>query len=341
MLNTRGLRFVDEGADFRNYTYAKYGRAILAQPGGVAFQVFDQRVVEWLRKEEYADEVVRKIYADSIEELSQKLILDGLEDPTQFTKTIRAYNNAVYSRQNAYPLLRWDPSVKDGLSTHSPVLASGLESKHEAAQHSTEPSSILSNSPGLSHNEKLLGNTREKYISPAKSNWALPLDKPPFLAVKVACGITFTFGGIAVDAASASVLRTRDETVGGVARPDVCMHDRMHDRNDHAFRSEALPEPLPQDSAALEQVFPDHVKSDSSGGPSVALEYKMSAFSARRRLPSRTLPPIPGLFCAGEMVGGIFHGNYPGGSGLTSGAVFGRLAGQSAADVARKPSGPW
>jgi tricarballylate dehydrogenase len=31
------------------------------------------------------------------------------------------------------------------------------------------------------------------------------------------------------------------------------------------------------------------------------------------------------------MVGGLFHVNYPGGSGLMSGAVFGRIAGASAA----------
>ncbi len=41
--------------------------------------------------------------------------------------------------------------------------------------------------------------------------------------------------------------------------------------------------------------------------------------------------PIEGLFCAGEMVGGLFHDNYPGGTGLVSGAVFGRVAGRSAA----------
>jgi tricarballylate dehydrogenase len=41
--------------------------------------------------------------------------------------------------------------------------------------------------------------------------------------------------------------------------------------------------------------------------------------------------PIPGLYAAGEMVGGIFYFNYPGGTGLTNGAVFGRIAGASAA----------
>jgi tricarballylate dehydrogenase len=45
--------------------------------------------------------------------------------------------------------------------------------------------------------------------------------------------------------------------------------------------------------------------------------------------------PIPGLFAAGEMVGGIFYFNYPGASGLTSGAVFGRLAGTGAAQYAK------
>ncbi len=40
--------------------------------------------------------------------------------------------------------------------------------------------------------------------------------------------------------------------------------------------------------------------------------------------------PIPGLYACGEMVGGIFHINYPGGTGLMSGAVFGRGAGAAA-----------
>ena len=42
---------------------------------------------------------------------------------------------------------------------------------------------------------------------------------------------------------------------------------------------------------------------------------------------------MPGLYAAGELVGGLFFGNYPGGSGLTAGAVFGRRAGYAAAAV--------
>ncbi len=45
--------------------------------------------------------------------------------------------------------------------------------------------------------------------------------------------------------------------------------------------------------------------------------------------------PIPGLYCAGEMVGGLFYFNYPSGTGLVSGAVFGRIAGAGAAKAAK------
>ena len=45
--------------------------------------------------------------------------------------------------------------------------------------------------------------------------------------------------------------------------------------------------------------------------------------------------PIPGLYAAGEMVGGIFYFNYPGGTGLTNGSVFGRISGTTAGARAR------
>jgi tricarballylate dehydrogenase len=51
MVNAHGRRFVDEGADFRNYTYAKYGRVILAQPQQFAWQIFDAKVTHLLRDE--------------------------------------------------------------------------------------------------------------------------------------------------------------------------------------------------------------------------------------------------------------------------------------------------
>ncbi len=48
------------------------------------------------------------------------------------------------------------------------------------------------------------------------------------------------------------------------------------------------------------------------------------------RVVDTNFDPIPGLFAAGECVGGLFYFNYPGGTGLTTGSVFGRLAGNTA-----------
>ena len=48
MLNRKGMRFVDEGEDGELFTYAKFGRAILAEPGAKAWQIFDPRVVHLL-----------------------------------------------------------------------------------------------------------------------------------------------------------------------------------------------------------------------------------------------------------------------------------------------------
>ena len=46
--------------------------------------------------------------------------------------------------------------------------------------------------------------------------------------------------------------------------------------------------------------------------------------------------PIPGLYAAGEMVGGLFHGNYASGAGMMAGATWGRIAGTSAGRAARE-----
>jgi tricarballylate dehydrogenase len=71
MINANGERFVDEGADFRNYTYAKYGRVILSQPGQFCWQVFDAKVLGLLR-DEYRIKRVTKVRADTLEELVGK-----------------------------------------------------------------------------------------------------------------------------------------------------------------------------------------------------------------------------------------------------------------------------
>ena len=202
MVNAQGKRFVDEGADFRNYTYAKYGRRILEQPDQFAWQIFDKKVTHLLR-DEYRIKRVSKVSANTLEELVSKL--EGV-DPKGALAEIKAYNAAV--RQD----IAFNPNVKDGRGTK------GLEIP--------------------------------------KSNWANTIDEAPFEAYQVGCGITFTFGGLRIDPDSGQV-----------------------------------------------------VNSD--------------------------MEPINGLFAAGEMVGGLFYFNYPGGTGLMSGSVFGRLAGDNAAKAAR------
>ena len=202
MVNAQGLRFLDEGADFRNYTYAKYGREILAQLGQFAWQIFDAKVSHLLR-DEYRIRQVTRVTADSIADLAAKL--EGV-DAGALERTVAESNVAVQSD------IPFDPNVKDGRGT------AGLDI--------------------------------------AKSNWANILDTPPFEAYGVTCGVTFTFGGLHIDG-SGRVL-------------DVAVD------------------------------------------------------------------PIPGLYAAGELVGGLFYFNYPGGTGLTSGAVFGRLAGGGAADYISK-----
>lgn len=198
IVNLNGQRFVDEGADLRNYTYAKYGREILKQPEHTAFQIFDQKVIPLLR-EEYRIREVTKAQADSIEELARKLEID----PHGLVRTVREFNAAVQPGP-------FNPAI--------------LDRKHTEG------------------------------ITPPKSNWALALDTPPFVGYAVTCGITFTFGGLRANT-RAEVLDTEDR-------------------------------------------------------------------------------PIPGLYTAGELLGGLFYQNYPGGAGLMAGAVFGKLAGARAAEYA-------
>ena len=208
LINSTGQRFVDEGADFRNYTYAKYGRIVLEQPGQFAWQVFDQKVKHLLR-DEYKIRQITKVTANTIEEFAQKL--EGV-NAAAFLRTIEEWNAAV--RTN----LPFNPNIKDGRGTQ-----------------------------GLAIN---------------KSNWANTIDTPPFEGYAVTCGVTFTFGGLRID----------------------------------------------NDAAVLNS------------------DYR----------------PISGLYAAGELVGGLFYFNYPGGTGLMSGAVFGKIAGASAANAgAQSMSSPW
>ncbi len=108
IVNLDGERFVDEGADIRNYTYAKYGRAILSQPERAAFQLFDQRTAHLLR-DEYHVRQVTMAQADTIEELAESLGVDsgGLQ------RTIDEYNQSCPE----HGIDDFNPSTLDGVGT--------------------------------------------------------------------------------------------------------------------------------------------------------------------------------------------------------------------------------
>jgi tricarballylate dehydrogenase len=200
VINADARRFIDEGEDYRNYTYAKYGAEIMKQRDAIAYQLFDAKTAPLLRQDEYTAPGVSRYEAATIHELATQI---GVV-PEVLQETINAFNASIKD-------VPFNPAIKDGKSTVG--------------------------------------------ITPRKSNWAQALDTPPYYAFAVTCGITFTFGGVRIDT-ECNVL-------------------------------------------------------DGSG------------------------TPMPGLYAAGELMGGLFYHNYPGGSGLMAGSVFGRLAGQSAARWAR------
>jgi tricarballylate dehydrogenase len=107
MVNALGERFLDEGADFHSYTYAKYGHEVLRQPGLFAWQVFDQKVIGLLR-DEYRIARITKATAGTLEELATKLA--GV-DAHAFLATVERYNAAPR------PEVPFNPNIHDGLCT--------------------------------------------------------------------------------------------------------------------------------------------------------------------------------------------------------------------------------
>jgi len=129
-------------------------------------------------------------------------------------------------------------------------LAAQLEINPEALVETIETFNAACQ-PG-EYNPSILDGVSTEGLAINKTNWALPINEPPYEAYVTTTGISFTFGGLRID--------------------DVGAVQDLSDRS------------------------------------------------------------IPGLFAAGELVGGPFFENYPGGSGLMAGTVFGKLAGEGAAN---------
>ena len=107
VVNARGERFFDEGADIRAVTYARLGRAILAEPGQIAWQIFDAGGAHLLHAE-YRSPHAARTTATSLDELAGKcpgLDRDGL------LATVAAFNRAV---DTSVP---FDAAAKDGRGT--------------------------------------------------------------------------------------------------------------------------------------------------------------------------------------------------------------------------------
>jgi tricarballylate dehydrogenase len=103
LINRRGERFLDEGEDEVWLTYAKTGRAILAEERGVAFQIFDQKTIHLL---EPRYRTGTPIVAQTLTELA-----DQLEIPAaRLIQTVTTFNAAVAERTHPF-----DPFSKDGL----------------------------------------------------------------------------------------------------------------------------------------------------------------------------------------------------------------------------------
>ncbi len=104
MINVEGKRWVDEGADFNSYTYAKYGGMILKQPRSLIYQIFDSKVLEMLEPR-YSTSVPFK--AETLEALVKQLQVDH----KQAMKSLDDYNAAA-GRGG-----KFDPTVLDNLHT--------------------------------------------------------------------------------------------------------------------------------------------------------------------------------------------------------------------------------
>jgi tricarballylate dehydrogenase len=87
-VNAHGVRFYDEGEDQHSYTYAKTGRAVLNEPGGVAYQLYDQQGIRMFRHG--ADYVATMVEALTIGELAKKINVE----PEVLVQTVEQFNKA-------------------------------------------------------------------------------------------------------------------------------------------------------------------------------------------------------------------------------------------------------
>jgi len=176
-------------------------------------------------------------YGQYVLEQPQRVAFQIFDSKTHpFVRTIAEYATAAYVEGNTLE------ELAEKLGVNALSLATMVKEYNE----SIKPGGTVTIPDRIN-----MENKHSEGISPSKSNWAYPLDMPPFYAYPIVCGITFSLGGLKVNQ-RAQVLNTVDQ-------------------------------------------------------------------------------PIPGLYAAGEIIGGLFYNNYPGACGQMTGVVFARIAGANAA----------
>jgi tricarballylate dehydrogenase len=118
MVNRRGERFVDEGENFYCWTYNRYGKDILRQPGSVAYQIFDGRSYPLVT---YKD--AKKSEADTPEELAQKIGID----PEGFARTLKEFNAAIVNDEKPFVPYELDGRRTQGLRVEKTNWAQKIE----------------------------------------------------------------------------------------------------------------------------------------------------------------------------------------------------------------------
>jgi tricarballylate dehydrogenase len=87
-VNALGQRFFDEGEAKHAYTYAKTGRAVLQQPGGVAYQIYDQTGIDLFRHGR--DYPATMVEAETLAALATAIGIEG----ELLLRTVEAFNKA-------------------------------------------------------------------------------------------------------------------------------------------------------------------------------------------------------------------------------------------------------
>lgn len=140
VVNHAGDRFYDEGEDLWPKRYAIWGGLIAAQPGQIAYSVFDSQ-----SRGLFMPPLYPPLASGNLASLAQQIGIDA----DKLERTVACFNQAC-SAQGGF-----DAGQLDGRATQA--------------------------------------------LLPPKSNWAVPLDRPPFYAFPLRVGLTFTYFGLAID----------------------------------------------------------------------------------------------------------------------------------------------